>query len=75
MIQKLPSDPIPGEIHRTRREMSERFDGDSAAMLDHARRRQKASGHPIWQPRHDEQSHAPEPALRPVENGESPESQ
>ena len=55
MIQKLTIDPILDEIHRTRREMSARFGGDFVAMLDDARRRQEASGRPIWQPAHDEQ--------------------
>ncbi len=54
MIQKLTNDPILEEIHRVRREMSERFGGDFVAMLDDARRRQEASGRPIWKPKHDE---------------------
>jgi hypothetical protein len=54
MIQKLTTDPIIDEIHRTRREMADRFGGDFVAMLDDARRRQEASGRPIWQPKHDE---------------------
>jgi hypothetical protein len=53
MIQKLTTDPILDEIHRTRREMSERFGGDFVAMLDDARRRQDASGRPVWKPRRD----------------------
>lgn len=56
MIQKLTTDPILEEIHRVRREISDRFGGDFVAMLDDARRRQEASGRPIWQPKHDEQS-------------------
>jgi hypothetical protein len=54
MIQKLTTDPIVEEIHRVRREISERFGGDFVAMLDDARRRQEASGRPIWKPKHDE---------------------
>jgi hypothetical protein len=50
------TDPILDEIHRTRREISERFGGDFRAMLDDARQRQEASARPIWQPKHDEQS-------------------
>ena len=64
MIQKLTTDPIVEEIHQTRREMSERFGGDFTAMLDDARRRQEASGRPIWKPKHDEKTDAPEPARR-----------
>lgn len=48
-------DPIIDEIHRTRREMSDRFGGDYLAMLDDAKRRQKASGRLIWQPKHNKQ--------------------
>jgi hypothetical protein len=60
MIKKRMSDPIIDEIHRTRREMSDRFGGDFVAMLDDARRRQEASDRPIWQPKHDEPSVARE---------------
>jgi len=56
MIQKLTTDPSLDEIHRTRREMSERFGGDFVAMLDDARRRQEKSGRPIWQPKHHNKS-------------------
>jgi len=53
MIRKsqVTTDPILDEIHRTRREMSERFDGNFDAMLEDARRRQAASGRPVWQPK------------------------
>lgn len=61
MNQKRMTDPILDEIHRTRREMSERFGGDFIAMLDDARRRQEASGRPIWQPKHNEPSDVHEP--------------
>ena len=60
MIKKSMADPIIDEIHRTRREMSDRFGGDFVAMLDDARRRQAASGRPIWQPKHDEPGVEPE---------------
>ncbi len=55
MIHKLTDDPILDEIHRTRREMSDKFGGDFVAMLDDARRRQEASGRPIWKPKREEQ--------------------
>jgi hypothetical protein len=49
MIQKsMKSDPILDEIHRTRREISERFGGDLKAILEDARKRQEASGRPVW---------------------------
>ncbi len=51
MIPKQMIDPIIDEIHQTRREMSDRFQGDFVAMLDDARRRQEASGRPIWHPK------------------------
>ena len=55
MIQKTTDSPID-EIHRTRREISDRFGGDIAAIADDAARRQAASNRPVWQPKHDEQS-------------------
>jgi len=49
MIQKqTAADSVLDEIHRTRREISERFGGDLHAILDDARKRQAASGRPIW---------------------------
>jgi len=66
MIKKPMSDPIIDEIHQTRREMSDRFGGDFVAMLEDARRRQEASGRPIWQPKHDEQSGQREPPMTQV---------
>ena len=51
MIEKpTTTDPILDEIHRTRREISERFGGDLHAMLEDARKRQAASGRPTWSP-------------------------
>lgn len=51
MIQKsTTTDSILDEIHQTRREISERFGGDLRAILDDARKRQAASGRPIWTP-------------------------
>ena len=50
MIQKKNSgDPVLEEIHRTRRQMAEKFGGDIAAILEDARQRQAASGRPMWQ--------------------------
>ncbi len=51
MIQKpTTADPVIDEIHRTRREISERFGGDLHAILEDARKRQTASGRPVWTP-------------------------
>jgi len=50
MIQKIETDTVIDEIHAIRREISDKFDGDFAAMLEDARRRQAASGRPVWTP-------------------------
>jgi hypothetical protein len=48
MIQKsTPETPIE-EIHRIRREISDRFGGDIAAIAADADRRAQVSGRPIW---------------------------
>jgi hypothetical protein len=60
MIQKLKTDSVIAEIHRIRREISERFEGDIAAIAEDAARRQAASSRPVWQPERDEQNDAPE---------------
>jgi hypothetical protein len=59
MIQKTTESPID-EIHRTRREISDRFGGDVYAIAEDAARRQAASNRPIWKPKHDEQTDARE---------------
>ena len=59
MTQKTTESPID-EIHRTRREISDRFGGDVFAIAEDAARRQAASDRPIWKPKHDEQTDARE---------------
>ena len=50
MTQKKNNrDMIIEEIHRTRQRMAEKFGGDIAAILEDARKRQAASGRPVWQ--------------------------
>ena len=50
MIQKSkPETPIE-EIHRTRREISDRFSGDIVAIAEDAARRQALSNRRVWQP-------------------------
>jgi len=49
MIQKSKTETPIEEIHRVRREISERFDGDIAAIADDAERRARESGRPVWQ--------------------------
>lgn len=51
MTEPIGPDPIVEEIHRTRREIAERFGGDLRAILDDARERQAKSGRAIWQPK------------------------
>ena len=52
MTQKKNNrDTIIEEIHRTRQRMAEQFGGDIAAILEDARKRQAASGRPVWQGR------------------------
>jgi hypothetical protein len=51
MTQKPEIDTIVDEIHQSRRRISEKFGGNIAAILDDARKRQSASGRPIWQRR------------------------
>lgn len=50
MIQKATESPID-EIHRTRREISDRFGGDISAIAEDAARRQAESNRPVWQPK------------------------
>ena len=51
MIQKSKTDSVIDEIHRTRREISERFNGDIDAIAEDAARRLAKSGRPLWQPK------------------------
>jgi len=51
MIQKSKTDTVIAAIHRTRREISERFNGDIDAIAEDAARRLAESGRPIWQPK------------------------
>ncbi len=44
-------DPIVEEIHQARRDYADKFNGSFKLMLDDARRRQEASGRPIWRPK------------------------
>jgi len=59
MIRKPTESPIE-EIHRIRREISDRFGGDIAAIAEDAARRQAASDRPVWKPELDESSDARE---------------
>lgn len=49
-IQKEDSrDPVIEEIHQTRQRMADEFGGNITAILEDARKRQEASGRPLWQ--------------------------
>jgi len=58
MTQKPPESPID-EIHRIRREISDRFGGDIAAIAEDAARRQAESNRPVWQPNTTNQTSHP----------------
>jgi hypothetical protein len=49
MTPKPNESPID-EIHRVRREISDRFDGDINAIAEDAAKRQALSNRPVWQP-------------------------
>jgi hypothetical protein len=51
MIRKLKTESEIEEIHRIRREISDRFAGDIVAIANDAARRLAASGRPVWQPK------------------------
>jgi hypothetical protein len=49
MSQKTTnSDTTIDEIHQTRQQIAKKFDGNIAAILEDARKRQEASNRPIW---------------------------
>lgn len=50
MIQKTKPDTTIEDIHKTRREISERFDGDIAAISADAEERATQSNWPVWIP-------------------------
>jgi hypothetical protein len=56
MIRKPENESVIEEIHRIRREISDRFGGDVVAIANDAAQRQAASGRPVWQPKTTNQS-------------------
>ncbi len=50
MTPKPKTDSVIEGIHRVRREISDRFKGDIAAIAADADARAAASGRPIWKP-------------------------
>jgi hypothetical protein len=51
MTRKPKAETPIDEIHRIRREISDRFGGDIVAIINDATQRQAASARPIWQPK------------------------
>lgn len=70
MMQKTTESPID-EIHRTRREISDRFGGDVFAIAEDAARRQAVSNRPIWTPKRDKQSDVPDAGTTSSKGGHS----
>ena len=50
MIQKPTTDSTIKSIHKTRRETSDRFGGDIAAIAADAEQRAQKSDRPVWHP-------------------------
>ena len=50
MIKKLPADSTIESIHRTRREISDKFKGDIREITADAEKRARESGRPVWNP-------------------------
>lgn len=59
MIRKTDVDTTIDDIHRTRERLAKKFNGDIKAILEDARRRQAASGHPIWHGATEEETTTP----------------
>ncbi|MCA9233627.1 MAG: hypothetical protein KDA57_23505 [Planctomycetales bacterium] len=53
-MKQKQTDSTIDDIHRIRREISDRFGGDVFAIAEDAARRQAASNRPVWKPKHDE---------------------
>jgi len=70
MTQKPTESPIE-EIHRIRREISDRFDGDVAAIAEDAARCQVASNRPVWQPKATNNTPHPSGGGSVYQDGES----
>jgi hypothetical protein len=50
MTQDSPDcDTTIADLHDVRRQIADRFDGDIAAIVEDARKRQEASGRAVWQ--------------------------
>jgi len=75
MTQKPTTDLVIEEIHKVRREISDRFGGDVRAIAADANARMAASGCPIWKPSDRNAMHrSSETARSEVENLSSREA-
>ncbi len=73
IIQKQMTDPVIEEIHKVRREISDRFGGDVLAIAADANARMVASGCPVWKPSDNNTMHRSGKSERSeVENQSSP---
>ena len=71
MIQKPKTESPVDEIHRIRREISDRFGGDISAIADDAAQRLASSGRPIWQPKRTNKPMHPSGGSTVLDNSES----
>lgn len=72
MTQTNDGDTIIDEIHRTRQQIADKFDGDISAILDDARKRQAASGRPVWQDKTTSTAMPPSDDASVSDAGETP---
>ena len=59
------------EIHRVRRDISDRFDGDISRIADDAAARQADSSRPVWQPKSVPIAAASAAEIKPTPQGMS----
>jgi hypothetical protein len=71
MIQKSTTESPIDEIHRIRREISDRFGGDISAIAEDAAQRQATSGRPVWQPKRTNKTLHPSGGSTVADNSES----
>ena len=70
MIQEPKTESPVDEIHRIRREISDRFGGDISAIADDAAQRLASSGRPIWHPKETNRSMHPSGGSETSDNSE-----
>ena len=70
MTQKTSDSPID-EVHRIRREISDRFGGDVFAIAEDAARRQATGNRPMWRPHTTNKTMHPSGEIGHVDDGES----